>query len=61
MAMVWKTDDTIFMVRCPKCKLENYAPVVVLGICAWCGYKATEEDCNDGYSNEDGDKKEDKK
>lgn len=29
----------LFMIYCPKCKLENYAPSVADGQCAWCGYK----------------------
>lgn len=28
-----------FMVRCPKCKLENWLPAVATGICAHCGWK----------------------
>lgn len=36
----------IYMERCPKCRKENYAPAVATGQCAWCGYKATEEDIN---------------
>ena len=31
------------LVRCPKCKRENYAMAVSSGICAWCGYNANEE------------------
>lgn len=26
------------LIRCPKCGLENWAPAVSSGICAWCGY-----------------------
>ena len=36
----------IYMNKCPKCNLENYALMVPSGICAFCGYKATEEDVN---------------
>lgn len=34
-------DDTgkLYLVRCPKCKAENYAPSVASGECAWCGWK----------------------
>lgn len=28
----------VYLVRCPWCKLENYAPTVSSGICTWCGY-----------------------
>ncbi len=34
----------IYLIRCPKCNLENYAFTVASGICAWCGFEATEED-----------------
>ena len=40
------TEGDLFMVRCPKCERENYSPAVSSGICAWCGYVATEEDVN---------------
>lgn len=26
-----------YLETCPKCKRENYAPNVSLGICTWCG------------------------
>lgn len=29
-----------YLVRCPKCKKENWALNVSSGICAWCGYDA---------------------
>lgn len=28
----------LFLVRCPTCKRENYAPAVASGECAWCGW-----------------------
>lgn len=31
-------DGTILLIRCPKCEKENWAPQVVSGICAWCGF-----------------------
>lgn len=35
----WNKEHTkIFLVRCPKCHAENWAPSVSSGICAWCGY-----------------------
>jgi ribosomal protein L37E len=27
-----------YMVRCPECGRENYAPSVASGVCAWCSY-----------------------
>jgi len=27
------------MVRCPKCRRENYVMMVAKNQCAWCGYK----------------------
>ena len=35
-------DDTLLLIRCPKCEQENYAPNVAYGICTWCGYNARE-------------------
>jgi ssDNA-binding Zn-finger/Zn-ribbon topoisomerase 1 len=32
-------DGKLFLLRCPECKLENYAPAVASGECAWCGWK----------------------
>ena len=32
------SDGKFYMVRCPKCNKENYAPAVSTGQCAWCGY-----------------------
>jgi hypothetical protein len=31
-----------YMVYCPKCFKENYAPVVATGKCAWCGHDGNE-------------------
>ena len=28
-----------YVVRCPRCKLENWAPAVASGQCAWCGWE----------------------
>lgn len=33
-------DGKVYLVRCPKCGLENWTPAVAHGICAWCGYNA---------------------
>lgn len=35
-------DNTLLLIRCPKCGRENYAPNVISGICCWCGYSAWE-------------------
>lgn len=32
-----------YLVTCPKCGKENWAPNVSSGICAWCGYNANGE------------------
>lgn len=41
---MWLSDDgRIFMTRCPKCKIENYALCVASGVCAWCGYDANKD------------------
>ena len=37
-------DGRLFMVRCPRCEEENYAPAVPSGICVNCGYELKEED-----------------
>ena len=36
-------DGRIFLVRCPKCKRENWAMAVAGGACAWCGFDANGE------------------
>lgn len=36
-------DGKFYMVRCPKCKKENWTPAVASGQCAWCGYKEDNE------------------
>ena len=33
-------NDKILLIRCPKCHRENWAPEVISGRCAWCGYNA---------------------
>lgn len=36
---VFITDNSeLYLVRCPDCKLENYALMVATGQCAWCGF-----------------------
>lgn len=34
----------VYLTRCPKCMLENWAPAVASGQCAWCGYQGKKED-----------------
>lgn len=38
----FKADGKTYLVRCPSCEKENYAPWVSSGICAWCGYNTNE-------------------
>ena len=35
-------EGKLYLVRCPKCGMENYAPNVASGICTWCGYDVNE-------------------
>ena len=42
VANFYDEDGHYYMVRCTKCELENWAPAVASGQCAWCGYKHTE-------------------
>lgn len=44
----WKSNGKIFLKKCPKCILENWAPAVATGQCAWCGYKAMDKDVRKG-------------
>lgn len=37
-------DEEVYLTRCPKCGLENYAHAVASGQCAWCGYEGTRKD-----------------
>lgn len=39
---VYKTENGIYLERCPDCGRENYAPAVASGICSWCGYDAND-------------------
>ena len=39
----FEANGKTYLVRCPKCKRENYAMSVSSGICAWCGYDANGE------------------
>jgi ribosomal protein L37E len=41
-----KDSNKLYLVRCPKCERENYAPAVATGQCVWCGYAAIEKDIN---------------
>ena len=33
----------LFLVRCPECCNENYAPAVATGQCVWCGWREDED------------------
>lgn len=35
-------DGSLFVVRCPECKRENWGPAVASGTCAWCGWRESE-------------------
>lgn len=35
----FRSNGKLFLVRCPECWLENYAPAVATGQCAHCGWK----------------------
>ncbi len=48
----FKVGDRTYLVRCPKCKKENYALQVSSGICAWCGYDANKEENENNIKNE---------
>lgn len=32
-------EGTLYVIRCPSCKLENYAPAVASGECGFCGWR----------------------
>lgn len=44
MGHVFKSKDKYYLIRCPKCEMENYGPAVSSGQCCWCGHAAQEED-----------------
>lgn len=33
-----RDDGRFYILRCPRCQRENYAPLVAQGGCAWCNY-----------------------
>lgn len=35
-------DDTLLLIRCPRCGAENYALAVASGVCVWCGFEGRE-------------------
>ena len=43
-------DDTLLLIRCPRCGAENYAPAVASGVCVWCGFEGREllKKCDNG-------------
>jgi hypothetical protein len=38
------SNDRLYLTRCPKCLLENYALNVSSGICSWCGYDGNKDE-----------------
>jgi ribosomal protein L37E len=52
--MFWTRDNTsIYLVRCPECKMENYAMNVSSGMCTWCGYNANDDPKYKNMENKD--------
>ncbi len=43
IGIVGKSDNKIYLEKCPMCRLENYAPAVASGVCAWCGWDVKPE------------------
>lgn len=43
----FESEGKVYLVRCPKCKKENWAPNVASGVCAWCGYDANRKEEDD--------------
>lgn len=39
----FRENGILHLVHCFKCKRENYALNVSLGVCTWCGWKEEEE------------------
>lgn len=48
---IFKDNGRIYLVYCPKCGRENYAPNVASGICTWCGYDANKHAEELGFNN----------
>jgi ribosomal protein L37E len=40
------SNDRLYLTKCPKCFLENYALNVTTGICTWCGYDGNKDEEN---------------
>jgi ribosomal protein L37E len=38
------SNDHVYLIRCPKCGLENYALNVATGTCSWCGYDGNKDE-----------------
>lgn len=34
----YEDEDGVGLIKCPKCKRENWAMAVSSGQCCWCGY-----------------------
>ena len=45
-------ENMLYMVCCPICGAENYAPNVASGICTWCGWNANKEEYYSAELNE---------
>lgn len=40
------TEKGEYLVRCPECGRENWAPNVATGVCAWCSFDANAKEEN---------------
>ena len=40
----FRDGENVFLVRCPKCRRENYKSSVASGECAWCGWTEGDKD-----------------
>jgi hypothetical protein len=34
----FESDGKLYLVKCKRCGVENYGPMVASGECAWCGW-----------------------
>lgn len=49
----WVEEKQMFyMIRCPKCNMENYLPDVATGICTWCEYDVNKDEYHKGEKND---------
>jgi len=50
----WSEENQkLYMVRCPKCGKENYAPAVASGTCAWCGYDVNKKEVQNAKNSDE--------